>query len=72
MIVITNISEDALLRGMNKYELKINEKVICRFEHDRHPEGLAQCLRDAADAVDKKNDENQVDITELRDLFRAK
>ncbi len=53
MIAIVNVSsEDTPTRGSNQYEVRINSKIICTFEHDRQYEGLAQCLRDAADAVD--------------------
>jgi len=55
MIAIVNVSsEDAPLRGRNRYEVRINAKVICTFDHDRQPNGLAQCLRDAADAVENE------------------
>ncbi|NOQ30189.1 MAG: hypothetical protein GQ570_03605 [Helicobacteraceae bacterium] len=53
MIAITNISGTDSLTGVQKYQLRINAQVICEFEHDRTPEGLATCLRDAADAVEK-------------------
>lgn len=54
MIQIKNISsKETPEEGINQYELRINKKVICRFKHDRKAGGLAQCLRDAADAVDK-------------------
>lgn len=71
MIVITNISRGAPIQGVNKYELKINEKVICSFKHDRQPDGLAQCLRDAAKAVEN-NQAMVVDVTELSDMFGLK
>lgn len=54
-IVIINVSpDDAPDIGANQYEVRINGRVICQFEHDRAPDGLAACLRDAADAVDAK------------------
>ena len=54
MIAIVNVSpDDAPTTGPNKYEVRINYEVIATFEHDRQPDGAAQCLRDAADAVDK-------------------
>lgn len=53
MIAIVNVSpQDAPMVGVNNYEVRINRKVICTFEHNRSHDGLAQCLRDAADAVD--------------------
>ena len=52
-IIITNVSSDeAPIYGENNYLVRINDKVICNFTHDRKPDGLAQCLRDAAIAVD--------------------
>jgi hypothetical protein len=53
MIAIVNISDESTPNiGVNKYQVRINQNVICEFEHDRHYGGLAQCLRDAANAVD--------------------
>lgn len=54
MISITNVSPiDAPLIGMNSYAIKINDKLITAFEHNRKPFGLSKCLRDAADAVEQ-------------------
>ena len=54
MISIINVSPvGAPSVGLNQYVLKINNKVITGFEHKRKACGLAQCLRDAADAMDK-------------------
>lgn len=54
MLAIVNVSpDDAPLTGRNKYEVRINRRVIASFEHDRQPDGAAQCLRDAADAVER-------------------
>lgn len=53
MIAIVNVSPpDAPIEGPNDYEVRINRTVITTFTHDRKVDGLAQCLRDAADAVD--------------------
>ena len=53
MIAIVNVSpRDTPITGANNYEVRINRKVMCTFEHSRSHDGLAQCLRDAADAVD--------------------
>ncbi|TCR07297.1 hypothetical protein [Neorhizobium sp. JUb45] len=50
-VVINNISRHGDLRGLNQYEVRINnDLVIARFSHVRS-EGLAACLRKAADAV---------------------
>lgn len=54
MLAIVNVSpDDAPLTGRNKYEVRINSRVIATFEHDRQPDGAAQCLRDAADAIER-------------------
>lgn len=49
-IIITNITSDS--GWPDRYILRINQNVICEFIHIRKHDGLAQCLRDAADAVD--------------------
>ena len=52
-VIIQNISpEGGPVTGLNRYRVRINQTVICEFEHDRQVNGLAQCLRDAADAVE--------------------
>ena len=57
MLVIVNVSPKGVPEeGANKYEVRINRRVIATFEHDRKPGGAAQCLRDAADAVDRCNE----------------
>ena len=54
MIAIVNVSpQNTPLTGRNQYEVRINRKVIATFTHDRQVNGAAQCLRDAADAVDR-------------------
>jgi len=37
---------------IDDYEIRINKRVIGRFQHTRTYGGAAQCLRDAADALD--------------------
>ena len=55
MIKIVNISDiDSPLVGLNHYELRINDRVMTTFEHVRKVNGLASCLRDAADAMEVK------------------
>ena len=53
-IIITNISSDEQSSELDDYMLRINDNVICLFQHKREIDGLARCLRDAADAVDKE------------------
>lgn len=51
MIAIVNTSpEGAPLSGTHEYEVRINRHVVTRFSHHR-PDGLAECLERAADAV---------------------
>lgn len=60
MISIVNISdEETPPIGLNEYELRINRKVIVEFKHKRGYGKLAQCLRDAADALDNLDSENE-------------
>lgn len=51
MIVIQNTGADTDAEGRFTYVVRIGEEIVCRFPHD-HRHGLAECLRDAADAVD--------------------
>lgn len=54
MIAIVNIGggDPDDLGGWRHYEVRINKQVICRFRHKRS-DGLAVCLRKAADSVDE-------------------
>ena len=55
MITINNISKEYSTTDWQKYEIKVNEELICEFDH-KASNGLAVCLRTAGDAVeDKKN-----------------
>lgn len=54
MIAIVNISGDDLKQfGENTYSVRINHKEIVQFKHQRQ-DGLAECLRKAAQAVDEE------------------
>ena len=58
-VVITNVSKHGDLVGKNQYVVRINSgPTIAMFDHVRS-EGLAECLRKAAAAVDdaQKRDE---------------
>ncbi len=51
-VVITNISKHDDAEGLNQYVVRINNgPVIAEFHHIRR-DGLAECLRQAAGAVD--------------------
>lgn len=58
-IVITNVSQVGSKRC--RYQLKINADLITEFTHLRS-DGLAMCLRRAADAVDRHEAEKFVRI----------
>ncbi len=66
-IIIQNITREQIPVGENQYVCRINDKVICYFNHDRSYNGLAQCLRDAADAVEAQGarQDDQIDIEEV-------
>ncbi len=51
MIAIINLGTNLNPDGIHEYVVKINTDEICRFTHKRE-EGLGQCLRRAAMAVD--------------------
>lgn len=58
MLAIVNVSpEDVPETGLNQYEVRVNQRVIATFEHDRQYGNAARCLRDAADAVERCNAE---------------
>ncbi len=56
MIAVHNVTEDDT-QELDDYEVRLNGRVLAEFQHKRGPNGLARCLRDAADALDKKQDE---------------
>ena len=62
MITIINMSPERPAMGIHKYHLLINNKLVVEFEHKRNYGELARCLRDAADAVEKAEEEK---ITKL-------
>ena len=55
-IVIQNMGEEG--NNVWRYEVRINREVITRFSHYR-PDGLATCLRLAAEAVDKVREDER-------------
>lgn len=60
MLAIVNVSTDAdPLTGPNKYEVRVNKRVIATFMHNRQYGNAAQCLRDAAKAVERQEREAQ-------------
>lgn len=59
MLAIVNVTKDATKTGVNNYEVRVNDRVIAKFEHNRSYCAAAQCLRDAADAVERCGEERQ-------------
>jgi hypothetical protein len=55
MIAIINIGpyDDPNKLGVRTYEVRINEEVICTFQH-RRADGLGRCLLEASKAVERK------------------
>lgn len=51
-VVIQNVTKHSKPTGIHDYVLRINAEEICRFKH-RREDGLAECLRRAAEAVEK-------------------
>ena len=53
MIAIVNIGphDDPDSGGLRNYEVRINDRVICKFQHYRR-DGLAECLAIASEAID--------------------
>jgi hypothetical protein len=51
VLVIVNVTKDDE-QELDDFEIRINDRVIGKFKHKRKFKGAAQCLRDAADALD--------------------
>ncbi|MCK9578786.1 hypothetical protein M0R01_04885 [bacterium] len=67
MIKIINVTkDDSNIYGENDYEVWINTRLLTSFKHFRK-EGLAMCLRKAADAVD--NMKTQEDLNKLKVIY---
>lgn len=64
-IIITNVSKHDDLAGLNDYVVRINQREVGRFQHIRK-EGLAACLRRAADAVDDARYEMIMSVAEMQ------
>lgn len=66
MLAIVNVTPEDSQQELDDYEIRINQRVIGTFQHKRAFQGAAQCLRDAADALDTQMKERD---TELRKLL---
>lgn len=63
-VIITQIQKlDASPMGWRKYQLNINSETITTYEH-RRGDGLAACLRAAADAVERNDDQRTLKLIE--------
>ena len=60
LIAIFNVSNGDTTKKQT-YNLQINNDLICTFQHFRS-DGLAECLRSAADAVDKSRYQDEMDM----------
>lgn len=61
MLAIVNVTKDRYA-GIDDYEIRVNQKVIGRFQHTRSYNGAAQCLRDAADALDASGEDRNIEL----------
>lgn len=66
MLAIVNVTKDNS-QVLDDYEIRINQRVIGTFQHKRVHNGAAQCLRDAADALDKRHASKLNKVEELID-----
>jgi len=70
MLAIVNVTEREG-QELDDYEIRINSRVIGRFQHERQYNGAAQCLRDAADSLDKNGRGTGADLLEsLLPIFK--
>jgi hypothetical protein len=70
MLVIVNVTKENR-QERNDYEVRVNNRVIATFQHDRCYNGAAQCLRDAADAVEKLQLDRHAELLEsLLPMFK--
>ncbi|TVQ95493.1 MAG: hypothetical protein EA399_17710 [Desulfovibrionales bacterium] len=65
-IIISNMGSPNRIEGedpggLRRYEVKINTELIATFDHCRR-DGLAVCLRLAAEAVDAANKQQKVKL----------
>lgn len=65
MLAIVNVSpENTPKLGPNQYEVRVNSTVLAEFKHNSKPNGAAQCLRDAAEAIERAHEERVCKMTE--------
>jgi hypothetical protein len=64
VIAIVNVSKNPSAFGVHQYELRINTRVIAKFEHVRE-EGLTVCLQKAAQAAECAKWEEAAEMIKL-------
>jgi hypothetical protein len=67
--MIAIINETGLADGECTYRLQINRRLLTRFKHHR-PDGLAACLRMAADAAERWESDEAVILNTCKRLDR--
>ena len=65
MLAIVNVTPSDSQQEFDDYEIRINKRVIGTFQHKRAYNGAAQCLRDAADALEAQQIERDMEIKKL-------
>lgn len=68
MIAIINDGTNSNITGLHRYRVQINNELICEFDHVRE-DGLAECLRKAADAVEQAEEDRISDIISFAKMF---
>ena len=63
MIKINN--DGGNMQGQCTYRVQIDQQLICKFDHDRL-DGLAECLRKAAEATEQSEWADFVLLDELK------
>ena len=69
-IIIIRTTDESKDYEKDSYVVRINKKIICEFEHKRKINGLADCLRDAADAVDNQSIDSHAVLLELLNGYK--
>jgi len=70
MICIVNVDENVRANGPHKYELRINNRFIAAFTHDRE-KPLRDCLMAAAIAAEKCGPNHDFSRPRYDDVFCA-
>ena len=68
MIAIVNVDENVRTHGPHKYELRINQRVVATFTHDRE-KPLRDCLLAAAIAAEQVGSNHDFKRPRYDDVF---